>query len=973
MSNGGAIAQRGFIFQSIIAMIECMDRNDWDAIKMEPETKNDKVDIILYRNGKVLSAIQVKSSEYPFGYKSVKEWLEKLKNDAPDAEEYCLYLVGGKNTKDCDDYISKHNMEIKIIPFTYLTEICSGKLRMYVKNKGLGGVVTVNDLDLIDDSIFAKIHKNSIVKEAISRSVFEEAFQRAISVRVVAKNLSGLPTISQRIKSPCKPYIDGIVRKKDLANIEKLLEQSKKPLWIYGGGGIGKTELVLRFAEIHPEYEYIFTRFTGSINQTVSQSLFDLQGYKYEGRELEDVKRYYENYKIFRLYERQLKPENRKLILIIDNYSSQECEKEINAQTNLSIKTGFSGKDNDLKELDELTRIGINVILTTREEPGFSDTYTSYRIGEMCEDDLMEVIAGCFTKVIPYLDDDDARHKLLGLIRDAKSWTICVANMAWAMQSNIKKPMEALNEMYETHDSDRAFYTGYSRQTLKIQDHFAKMLGFGDLSYQEKQMLSLLTMLPEEGMEYNLYRKLTFANAVQLDQLRRQALRGLIGRHIVILENQLREPLGFEEDKKEGFLRMHPIVAEYAQKFFTYKDIKSFLKQINLGWTIRLLNYINDDTVKRLNIDDTDYKYIPQLVAACSTTEQKLENFEARLKLQNEKKELANLRRLLLYKATELSDKIGNVKAALEYTERAITVGGPSDESMQEQLLRLQSIGVILFKGGKYSKAKLFFLAALGIMNDRNVIILENIDCPEAYSVDELLQTKDAADYAVVFGNLGQVYWVRGEYEKANKYFGKVIDIRESVFGINHPYTAVAYNNLATLYVEQGDYNKALDYFMKALTINERVLGTENPETAKIYNNIATVYTKLGEYENALEFDRKVLAIGEHVLGTDHPSVATVYDNMATVYNRQSDYDKALEYYEKALAIRESMLGTEHPETAITYNNIANVYANQGDYEKALDYNQRALKVNLAIFGEEHPNTKRTQENLTLLQHEMNQ
>ncbi|MBR0343624.1 MAG: hypothetical protein IJH64_15485 [Oscillospiraceae bacterium] len=60
MSNGGEIAQRGFIFQSIISMIECLNRDDWDTIKIEPETKDDKVDIMLYSNGMPLSATHVK-------------------------------------------------------------------------------------------------------------------------------------------------------------------------------------------------------------------------------------------------------------------------------------------------------------------------------------------------------------------------------------------------------------------------------------------------------------------------------------------------------------------------------------------------------------------------------------------------------------------------------------------------------------------------------------------------------------------------------------------------------------------------------------------------------------------------------------------------------------------------------------------------------------------------------------------------
>lgn len=112
MSNGGANAQRGFIFQSIIAMIECLERDDWDEIKMEPETKLDKVDFVLSRNGAILSAEQVKSRQSAFGDKDVKEWLEKLKGDAPGAEEYCLCLVGDSFTDACEDYIEKHRKEI---------------------------------------------------------------------------------------------------------------------------------------------------------------------------------------------------------------------------------------------------------------------------------------------------------------------------------------------------------------------------------------------------------------------------------------------------------------------------------------------------------------------------------------------------------------------------------------------------------------------------------------------------------------------------------------------------------------------------------------------------------------------------------------------------------------------------------------------------------------------------------------------
>ena len=180
MSNGGAIAQRGFIFQSIIAMIECLERDDWDEIKIEPEIELDKVDFVLIRNGAILSAIQVKSSKNSFGGKDVMCWLEEIKEDAPCAEEYCLYLVGDSFTGACEDYIGKHRKEIKKVLFDYLRDICTGKLAGYVRKKGLSGRVTIDDLDLIDASLFSKMCMNSISKEPLSRTAFEIAFQRAL-------------------------------------------------------------------------------------------------------------------------------------------------------------------------------------------------------------------------------------------------------------------------------------------------------------------------------------------------------------------------------------------------------------------------------------------------------------------------------------------------------------------------------------------------------------------------------------------------------------------------------------------------------------------------------------------------------------------------------------------------------------------------------------------------------------------------
>ena len=127
MKNGGQVGSRGYVFQAIIALIECLGRDDWDAIKNEPNTDEDKVDIMLYRedgtvdimlyreDGTVLSAIQVKSSINDFKRADVKKWLENLKRDAGKNETVCLCLVGDGFAPSCKSYIEENSKERKLL------------------------------------------------------------------------------------------------------------------------------------------------------------------------------------------------------------------------------------------------------------------------------------------------------------------------------------------------------------------------------------------------------------------------------------------------------------------------------------------------------------------------------------------------------------------------------------------------------------------------------------------------------------------------------------------------------------------------------------------------------------------------------------------------------------------------------------------------------------------------------------------
>lgn len=129
-----------------------------------------------------------------------------------------------------------------------------------------------------------------------------------------------------------------------VTNIGALLMHTNKPIWIYGESGIGKTELIRRFAELHSEYEYVFVTYMGSVNQTISKNLFILTKYEASGTELSDVVSYEQNYAAFELYSHQLRTEGRNLILVIDHYDSYDYEKDACNEVGLPLRTGFSAK-----------------------------------------------------------------------------------------------------------------------------------------------------------------------------------------------------------------------------------------------------------------------------------------------------------------------------------------------------------------------------------------------------------------------------------------------------------------------------------------------------------------------------------------------------------------------------------------------------------------------------------------------------
>ncbi|NAT10912.1 hypothetical protein C4E22_05120 [ANME-1 cluster archaeon AG-394-G06] len=201
----------------------------------------------------------------------------------------------------------------------------------------------------------------------------------------------------------------------------------------------------------------------------------------------------------------------------------------------------------------------------------------------------------------------------------------------------------------------------------------------------------------------------------------------------------------------------------------------------------------------------------------------------------------------------------------------------------------------------------------------------------------ERTKDKDKKWESIARGNIGILYQIKGELDKALEYHGKALKLDEELG--RKEGLAAGLVNIGTVYQIKGELDNALKYYGKALKLNEE-LGRKEGLAAGL-GNIGNVYGIKGELDKALEYHEKALKLNEELRSKE--GMAADLGNIGTVYQNKEELDKALEYYEKALEL-EKGLGRKSVMAA-DLGNIGIVYAIKGELEKALEYYEKALEL----------------------------
>ncbi len=605
-----------------------------------------------------------------------------------------------------------------------------------------------------------------------------------------------------------------------------------------GLGGMGKTELAIRFGRDHWFGRTYFVKFHKDWVETVVYGIADgIDGFKRENREIEEI------------YD--------EVMAVLTECGSDE----------LLILDNADRAEESFDQLwQELSRLDIRVLITTRD-----DVRGASKVVPMDNETLYALFDQHGAKV--------SREDMDALITAVRGHTLTVDLMARLLHrerrtDTCRALLDALNKRDLEHTefgAVAAAFPGASSQA-RVNEHLKAVFRVSDMTDAEQAVLRFGALLPDCGLDSRLFTQAA-QNALRPPEQKRGFLARLFGKRTKPTESpklpRVSDILKDLADRGwldwEGdLLRIHPVIRlvcieelsptvetcdaflewfrgqydqttydreKFAQIASLYETASEVLRETDGIW-IGIAGYLWNVLVEPLRALTCNHRAVELLE----------QNAPGSSKLATAYNNLGNA-----------YSNLGNYEMALEYQIKALEIKEqvlpPTHPSLATSY---NNVGGTYGHLGDHEKELEYKL--------KDLTICEQVLPPTH------------PDLATSYNNVGLTYGYLGDHEKALEYKRKALEIREQVLPSTHPSLAASYNNVGSTYGALGDHEKALEYQLKALGIWEQSLPPDHPYNVFCRSNIALTYARMEDFIRANEYMRQALESAERSM-RGHPDL----------------------------------------------------------------------------------------------------
>ena len=214
---------------------------------------------------------------------------------------------------------------------------------------------------------------------------------------------------------------------------------------------------------------------------------------------------------------------------------------------------------------------------------------------------------------------------------------------------------------------------------------------------------------------------------------------------------------------------------------------------------------------------------------------------------------------------------------------------------------------------------------------------------------------KEHPSYIESLNNLVGHYTFLDKYSEAIKLQTEVTKVLKNNHGTDNIDYITSLSRLALYHAYIGNFSEAVKFEKETLEIKKKLFGTENFDYAQSLNNLAGFYSGIGNCTEAILLGKEAVRIKKEILGTEHPEYALSLRNLALYFSDFGNYSEAIKLGTEAKEIRKRVLGTEHPDYVISISDLAKYNSKMGNYAEAIRLGTEAMEIRKRVLGTEHP------------------
>ncbi|KAG8708122.1 hypothetical protein FRC09_001430 [Ceratobasidium sp. 395] len=237
----------------------------------------------------------------------------------------------------------------------------------------------------------------------------------------------------------------------------------------------------------------------------------------------------------------------------------------------------------------------------------------------------------------------------------------------------------------------------------------------------------------------------------------------------------------------------------------------------------------------------------------------------------------------------------------------------------------------------------------------------------EALDIRERVWGNQHPDTLSNLSDLAATYRYQERWEEADALERKVLETRRRVWGDEHPDTLAKMSGLSMEYMNQGRWGQAEVLQREVVDIEKRLWGNEHPETLRSMNSLAITCTNQGNWEQAERLQRQVVEMGVRVWGGDKPETLKNMVCLSDMLAGRGQWDDARVLQEEVIEIEKRVWGEEDPRTLRGISKLGYFYGKQDRWKDAETIERSLLELRKRLWGDENPETLRSLMDLVYL------